>query len=66
MTNRKLLVFVGPVVGLVMFAAAVKMASVSRASQGPDRVPTVQSEGLAGEKLDAENKARAKPYEEAE
>jgi cytochrome d ubiquinol oxidase subunit I len=65
-TNRRLLVLLGPVVGLVMFAAAVRMASVSRGPQAPDQTPPVQSEGLAGEKLDADNKARAEPYEAAE
>jgi len=74
-TNRGLLILLGPVAGLVMFAAAVKVVSVSRAAQEPDRAPAVQSEGLAGEKLDAEDEARTnpaedeartKPYEEAE
>jgi cytochrome bd-type quinol oxidase subunit 1 len=67
-TNRKLLVLLGPVLGLVMFAGAAKMASMGRASQEPSQAPTVQSEGLAGEKLDAQNQAqaKAKPYEEAE
>nr|MDQ3347611.1 hypothetical protein [Acidobacteriota bacterium] len=70
--NRALLVLLGPVAALVMFAGAVNIASasVSRASQeaSPGEPQPVQSEGLAGEKLDAENKARARatPYVEAE
>ena len=64
--NRTLLVLLGPVAGLVMFAGAVKMASMSREYQEPSQPQSVRSEGLAGEKLDPENKAQAKPYEEAE
>jgi len=65
--NRKLLVvLLGPVAGLVMFAAAVKMASTSREYQEPAQPQSVRSEGLAGEKLGPENKAQTKPYEEAE
>jgi cytochrome bd ubiquinol oxidase subunit I len=73
-TNRKLLILVGPVVALVMFAAAVQMVSVllNREYQEPYRAPataadsTPRAEGLAAERTDAEARARAKPYEEAE
>src|SRR5688500_8931833 len=67
LTHRRLLVVIGPVLALVMFAGTVKMVSVSRASQEPSQTPAVQSDSVAGEKLDAENQAKlkAKPYEEA-
>jgi cytochrome bd ubiquinol oxidase subunit I len=65
-TKRRLLVLLGPVAGLVMFAGTVKMVSGSREYQQPPQAPTVQSEGVAGEKLDAENKVREKPYEAGE
>jgi cytochrome bd-type quinol oxidase subunit 1 len=72
--NRKLLFLLGPVAALVMFAATVKIVSVvlSREYKAPYRAasaavdPTPRVEGLAAEKADAESKARAKPYEEAE
>jgi cytochrome bd ubiquinol oxidase subunit I len=72
-TNRKLLVLLGPVLGLVMFGGAVKMASVLVSSEyrQPYRTPsatvdqTPRTEGLAAEKADDESKARSKPYEEA-
>ncbi len=68
-TNRKLLVLLGPVVAVVMFAAAVKMASglMSREYQEPSSPPSVTvgappgAEGLAAEKADPESDARAKP-----
>ena len=72
--NRKLLFFLGPVVALVMFAATVKLVSVfvSRNEyKEPYRVSaaatdaTPRTEGVAKEQADAENQARAKPYEEA-
>ena len=67
LTNRRLLVVVGPVLALVMFVAAVKLVSGFRGSQEPSQTPAVQSGSVAGEKLDAENQAKlkAKPYEEA-
>jgi cytochrome d ubiquinol oxidase subunit I len=73
-TNRKLLVLLGPLAGLVMFAGTVWMASslMSREYREPYRAPsatvdpTPRATGLADEKTDAETKARAKPYEEAE
>ena len=73
-TNRKLLFVLGPVVALVMFAATVKIVSVvlSTEYKAPYRVPSASVEttpraaGLAAEKADAESKARAKPYQEAE
>jgi cytochrome d ubiquinol oxidase subunit I len=72
--NRKLLVLLGPVTALVMFGATIKMASslLDREYKEPYRAPaatvdpTPRAEGLAAEKADAERKARAKPYEEAE
>jgi cytochrome bd ubiquinol oxidase subunit I len=73
-TNRKLMFVLGPVVALVMFAATVKIVSVvlSTEYKAPYRAPsaavetTPRVEGLAAEKADAESKARAKPYQEAE
>jgi cytochrome bd ubiquinol oxidase subunit I len=72
--NRKLQVLLGPVAALVMFAGVVWMASVlvNREYRAPYRAPsasvdrTPRAEGLAAEKADAENKARARPYEEAQ
>ena len=72
--NRKLLVLFGPVAGLLMFAGAVWIAStlVSREYKEPYRAPaasveaTPRAEGLAAEKAEAEARARAKPYIEAE
>jgi cytochrome bd ubiquinol oxidase subunit I len=72
--NRKLLVLLGPVAGLVMFAGAVWIAStlVSREYKEPYRAPaasvetTPRVEGLAAEKAETETRARAKPYVEAE
>jgi cytochrome bd ubiquinol oxidase subunit I len=72
--NRKVLVLLGPVAGLIMFAGAVWMASmlVNREYREPYRAPvaavdpTPRGEGLAAERADAEAKARAKPYEEVE
>jgi cytochrome bd-type quinol oxidase subunit 1 len=72
--NRKLLVVLGPVAALVMFAGAVWIAStlVSREYREPYRSPsaaaehTPRADGLAAERADAEAKAKAKPYEEAE
>jgi cytochrome bd ubiquinol oxidase subunit I len=72
--NRKVLALLGPVAGIVMFAGAVWIAStlVNREYKEPYRAPaaavdaTPRAEGLAAEKADAETKARAKPYVEAE
>jgi cytochrome bd ubiquinol oxidase subunit I len=72
--NRKVLALLGPVAGIVMFAGAVWIAStlVSREYKEPYRAPaaavdaTPRAGGLAAEKADAETKARAKPYVEAE
>ena len=69
MTNRKLLVLLGPVAGLVMFAAAVKMATVSRAHQEPAAAPAVSAPAPSqapAEAPAAPAEDRAKPYEEAE
>jgi cytochrome d ubiquinol oxidase subunit I len=74
MKNRKLLVLLGPVLGLVMFAVTVKMVStvLSREYKEPYRAPaaTVDSTprvtGIADEHAEAEKKAQATPYEEAE
>src|SRR5688500_19339146 len=72
--NRKVLVLLGPLTVLAMFAATVWMASslVSREYKEPYRAPSAAADptprgaGLADEKAAAESKARAKPYEEAE
>ncbi len=73
--NRKLLLILGPIAALVMFGVTVKMVSVfvSRNEyREPYRAPaataeqTPRAEGLAAEKAEADQKARATPYEEAE
>ena len=72
--NRKLLVLLGPVAALVMFAGTVKMASwlLSREYREPYRTPsatvdqTPRATGLADEAEAAAKRAREKPYEEAE
>ena len=73
--NRKLLILLGPVVGILMFIGAVWMAAglASRNEyKDPYRAPaatvdpTPRAEGLSAEKADAESKAKAKPYAEAE
>ena len=74
MSRNKLLIFVGPVAVLVMFAATVQMASLlmSREYMQPYGAPsatvdpTPRAEGLAAERADAESKAQATPYAEAE
>jgi cytochrome d ubiquinol oxidase subunit I len=74
MMNRKLLVVLGPVVGIAMFGAAVWMASTlsSREYREPYRAPaatvdqTPRAEGIVAEQAEAEAKAKAKPYAEAE
>src|SRR5688500_490241 len=72
--NRKVLVLLGPLTVLAMFAATVWMASslVSREYKEPYRAPsaaadpTPRADGLAAERAEAESQARAKPYVEAE
>jgi cytochrome bd-type quinol oxidase subunit 1 len=72
--NRKVLFLFGPVTGLVMFAAVVWIAStlVSREYREPYRTPieavdtTPRTQGLAAERAEAETRARATPYAEAE
>ena len=74
MKNRKLLVLLGPVLGLLMFAAAVKMVSMVLSSEYKDPYrapaatvdPTPRAAGEADEKAEAEKKAQATPYVEAE
>jgi cytochrome d ubiquinol oxidase subunit I len=72
--NRKMLFVLGPVLGIVMFGGAVKMATdlVNREYKEPYRVPattvdaTPRTDGLAAERADTEKRDRAKPYEEVE
>jgi cytochrome bd-type quinol oxidase subunit 1 len=73
--NRKLLVLLGPVAGIVMFVAVVWMATVfvgHNEYREPYRAPvanvdaTPRAEGVAAENAAAETKARATPYVEAE
>ncbi|MPZ21405.1 MAG: hypothetical protein GEV06_26455, partial [Luteitalea sp.] len=72
--NRKLLVLLGPIAVLVLFAGTVKMASslMSRDYSEPYRPPsaavdaTPRAQEAAAEQADAETKAQEKPYEEAE
>jgi cytochrome bd ubiquinol oxidase subunit I len=72
--NRKLLILLGPIAVLVMFAATIQMASslLSREYKEPYRAPaatvdpTPRAQGLAAERAQAESEARAKPYVEAE
>jgi cytochrome bd ubiquinol oxidase subunit I len=72
--NRKLAFLLGPVAAIVLFGAAVWMASalMSREYQQPHRAPAVatdetpRAEGLAAERAEAERQARARPYEEVE
>jgi cytochrome bd-type quinol oxidase subunit 1 len=72
--NRKVLILLGPVAGLLMFAGAIWIASTltGREYRDPYRAPkttvdaTPRTEGLNAERADAETKARAKPYVEAE
>jgi cytochrome bd-type quinol oxidase subunit 1 len=75
MSRKKLLILLGPVAALVIFAATVKMVSVfvsSNEYKEPNRAPaatvdsTPREEGIAAEQADAEKKARATPYVEAE
>ena len=72
--NRKLLFLLGPVTALVMFGATVKIASdlVNREYREPYRAPTAtvdptpRAEGITAERAAADQKAKAKPYAEAE
>jgi cytochrome bd-type quinol oxidase subunit 1 len=64
--NRKLLVLVGVVAALLVFAGTVHTAFASRGSQEPAQAPPVQSEGVAAEKPEAAAAAPAQPYEEAQ
>jgi cytochrome bd ubiquinol oxidase subunit I len=75
MTNhRKLLLVLGPVGGLVLFAGVVMAVwlVMSQEYKEPYRAPaatadtTPRAEGLAAERAAAEAEARAKPYVEAE
>jgi hypothetical protein len=68
--NRKLLILLGPVLGLAMFAATVKMASSLMNSEYRDmyRAPlsavdqTPRAAGQADEAAAATKKAQDKPY----
>ena len=72
--NRKVLFLLGPVAGIAMFVGAIWIAStlVNREYKDPYRAPaetvdaTPRVQGIAAEKADAESKAQAKPYAEAE
>jgi cytochrome bd-type quinol oxidase subunit 1 len=74
MKNRKVLVLLGPVLGLLMFGAVVKLVSVvlSREYKQPYGAPaatvdlTPRAEGAAADQADAEKQAQATPYVEAE
>ena len=74
MKNRKLLVLLGPIAVLVMFAGTVKMASwlMSREYKQPYGAtsatgdPTPRAAGVADEAAAAKKKADATPYAEAE
>jgi cytochrome bd-type quinol oxidase subunit 1 len=70
--NRKLLVLLGPVLGIVMFAATAKMVSslMSREYRDPYRAPsatvdqTPRAAGQADEASAAAKQAQDKPYQE--
>jgi cytochrome d ubiquinol oxidase subunit I len=74
MSRNKLLVFVGPVAVLLMFAATVQMASLLMSQEyrqpygAPSATvdPTPRVEGLAAEREEAETRAQATPYAEEE
>src|SRR5688572_17976347 len=74
MKNRKVMVLLGPVLGLVMFAATVKMVSMvlSQEYKEPYRAPSATADttprvtGIADEHAAAEKAAQATPYQEAE
>jgi cytochrome d ubiquinol oxidase subunit I len=67
--NRRLLVLLCAVAALLILAGPSRRASAAASElqqTAPAPAPPVKSDSLAGEKLDAENKAKqaAKPYEE--
>src|SRR5688500_12242009 len=72
--NRKLLFVLGPVTGVVMFVAVVMIATflTNREYREPYRAPaatvdpTPRATGVVDERADAEAKARATIYQEAE
>ena len=73
--NRKLLILVGPVAGIVMFVAVVWIATLfvsHNEYRDAYRAPaatadtTPRAEGVAAEQAAAETKAKATPYVEAE
>src|SRR5262245_47728226 len=73
--NRKLLILLGPVAGIAMFVLVVWMASLfvsHNEYRDPYRAAVATSDqtprtgGIAAEKAEAETKAKAKPYEEAQ
>src|SRR6476660_979278 len=73
--NRKLLILVGPVAGIVMFVAVVWIATVfvsHNEYRDAYRAPaaavdmTPRTEGVAAEQAAAETKAKAQPYVEVE
>jgi cytochrome bd ubiquinol oxidase subunit I len=72
--NRKLLIILGPVLGLLMFAAAVRMVQLVLSQEykepygAPSAAvdPTPRAAGLAEEAAAAAKQAEAKPYVEAE
>ena len=73
--NRKVLILLGPVAGIVMFIAVVWMATVfvGRSEyRDPYRAPaatadaTPRAEGVAAEKAAADTTPKATPYAEAE
>ena len=73
--NRKLLILVGPVAGIVMFVAVVWIATLfvsHNEYRDAYRAPaaaadtTPRAEGVAAEQAAAETKAKATPYAEAE
>jgi cytochrome bd-type quinol oxidase subunit 1 len=71
MSRNKLLLLLGPVAGLVMFAGTVRMASSAMtresaaAQSSAPAAATPGAEAQAAPKADAAAKAQAKPYEEA-
>jgi cytochrome bd-type quinol oxidase subunit 1 len=72
--NRTVLFVLGPVTGVVMFAAVVMIATflTNREYKEPYRAPaavvdpTPRVEGMAAERSEADAAARARPYVEAE
>src|SRR4029453_3077408 len=73
--NRKVLILLGPVVGIAMFIGVVWMASVfvtHNEYKEPYRAPaatvdaTPRAEGVTAEKAAAESNAKATPYTEPE